>query len=319
MFLWVIKWLSQVKACLALLNVARVLAVALCVSLSGLAHAELKISGSDTLESYFQDAVSQFTRGVSPAIPVSASYKGTGAGFRDLCDGRVGIAPASAQIDTESAKRCADNRVAYVEMPLAFDAIVVIAHPSRAAAGELSMAELKAIFHPENAGKVTRWSQVRANLPDTPITVVSLDPKSGTNAFFGSKVHGLRGFVRPDAKISADHNEVIRMVANDPNAIGFVSLGVLSESKAAVWRVPMNFGNGPVVPSKEAVLNGSYGTFSRVLYVYVSKAALAERDSHTLQFSTWLMERGAKLATYEGLIPLIEQNYQDNLRKLSGR
>lgn len=319
MAVWIAKWQRIARSCLLHLNAERLLVVALCITYSGLAQAELKVSGSDTLESYFQNALSQFARGSSPAIPVSAVYKGTGAGLRDLCDGRAGIVPASAQIDADTAKRCADSRIAYHEMPLGFDAIVVIAHPSRAAVGELSMSELKAIFHPESAGKVVRWSQVRATLPDSPLTVVSLDPKSGTNAFFGSKVHGLRGFVRADAKVSADHQEVMRIVASDPNAIGFVSLGAMSESKAAVWRVPVNFGSGPVVPSKDAVLNGTYSTFSRLLYVYVSKAALAERDGHTLQFSTWLMEHAAKLAAYEGFVPLIEQNYQDNLRKITSR
>jgi ABC-type phosphate transport system substrate-binding protein len=111
------------------------------------------------------------------------------------------------------------------------------------------MDELKAIFSAENTGKVVRWSQVRANIPDSPLTVVSLDPRSGTTAFFTGTVTGLRGFVRPDAKVTANHADVIRMVAADPNAIGFVSMGALAESKAAVWRVPLNFGHGPVLPA----------------------------------------------------------------------
>lgn len=108
-------------------------------------------------------------------------------------------------------------------------------------------------------------------------------------------------------------------MAADPNAIGFVSMGALADSKAAVWKVPVNFGKGPVVASKETVLNDSYATFSRPLYVYVAKSALAEKDGQTLAFMTWLIERAAKLASYEGLIPLIDANHADNLRKLTAK
>jgi phosphate transport system substrate-binding protein len=283
------------------------------------AQADLKISGSDTLESLFQNALNQFARGPGGGVPVTAQYKGSTLGLRDLCEGRANIAPASSRIDDSMVLRCQQSGIGYVELPLAFDAVVVIAHPSRAAIGELTMAELKTIFSPDSAGKITRWSQVRANQADTPLNVVSLDPKSGTNAMFGAKVHGLRGFVRQDAKVSDDHASVIRSVAADPSAIGFVSLGALGESKAAVWRVPINFGKGAVAASREAILNDSYGPFSRVLYIYASKPGLAAADGHSKAFLAWLMERGSRLATYEGFVPLVEQNYQDNVKLLNSK
>lgn len=68
-----------------------------------------------------------------------------------------------------------------------------------------------------------------------------------------------------------------------------------------------------------SVLNDTYGSLARPLYVYVTKSALAEKDGHTLGFVTWLMERASKLAAYEGFIPLIDANYADGLRKLSAK
>ena len=280
------------------------------------ARADIRISGSDTLEPYFQDASSQFARSDGAGVPITASYKGSIAGLKDLCLGLATISPSSTKIDAAISQQCADRHIGVVELPLAFDAIVVIANPHLASAGELSLAELKAIFTPENAGKVVRWSQVRPSLADAPLTVISLDPKSGTNAFFSSQVVGMKGFVRPDAKVTADHAEVIRRVAAEPGAIGFVSMGALAESKAAVWKVPVNFGHGPVVASRDTVLNGSYATLSRLLYVYASKAGLSDKDGQSQKFLRWLMERGSKLATYENFVPLIEQDYQDNTRRI---
>jgi phosphate transport system substrate-binding protein len=296
-----------------------VLGACMALLLSTAGHAgvgELRISGSDTLEPFFQDALSQYGRGAAASFKVSQSYKGTGTGFRDLCEGRADIGPASTPIDPENARRCQSNGIELLEFPLAFDAVVVVANPALAAMGELKLEELKALLHPESSGKVQRWSQVRSNLPDRPITVVSLDPRSGTVAFVTQKLHGLRGFIRSDAKTSADHAEVLRLVAADPGAIGYVSLGALAESKAAVWRVPVNFGKGPVVPSREAMLNDSYGPLSRLLYVYINKKALVAKDDPTRDFGRWLFERCGKLAQYEGFVPLIERNYDDNLRKL---
>jgi phosphate transport system substrate-binding protein len=278
--------------------------------------AELRVSGSDTLESFFQNALSQYGRAAGAEFKVTQAYKGTTAGFRDLCEGRADITPASASIDADSARRCQSSGIELVELPLAFDAVVIVANPARAGAGELSLNELKTIFHPDSAGKVQRWGQVRMGLPEAPLNVVSLDPRSGTVAFMTQRLHGLRSYIRTDAKATTQHSEVLRQVAADPGAIGYVSLAAVTESRAAVWRVPVNFGSGPVVPSRETVLNDAYAPFSRLLYLYANKKALAAKDSPAREFTRWLLERGAKLAAYEGFVPLVERNYQDGLRKI---
>jgi len=278
------------------------------------AFAQLKISGSETLEPLFQDALNQFARGDGAGISVSASYKGSSVGWTELCAKQVAIAPSSVKMEAKAAARCQEDHVALVELPIAFDAVVVIANPRLAALGSLSGDELKNIFAVQGNGAAMRWSQVRPNMPDSPMSVVSLDPHSGTTKFFTAQITGMAGFVRPDAKTTANNADVIRMVAADPNAIGFVSMGALAESSAAVWRVPVNFGRGPVVASRESVLDGSYSKLSRLLYVYASTAALGEKDSPSRKFLAWMMDHGAKLASYENFVPLIDRNYQDNAR-----
>ncbi len=285
----------------------------------GTASAQLKISGSDTLESFFQAGLAQYARGPGAGVAVKAEYKGTGQGFKDLCEGRASIVPASSKLEGDALRRCQSAQVNVVELPIAWGAVVVIAHPSHAAMGEITMAELKAIFDPASAGKVTSWAQVRAGQADTPLHVVSLDPNSGTTTFFGSKVHGMKNFVRADAKVTSNHNDLLKIVASDPSAISFVGLAALSDSKAAVWRVPVNFGSGPVVAGKTSILNGTYGPLSRLLYVYADKAALAEKDKQTLNFTTWLLEHASRLAQYEGFVPLIDENYADGVRRLTAK
>jgi phosphate transport system substrate-binding protein len=289
---------------------------ALLWSFSGGARADLRISGSDTLQPYFQDALAQFSRGDGAGIPVKASYKGSLAGMKDLCSGQATIVPSSSRMAAATSRLCRDAGIAYVELPIAFDAVVVIANPRLAARRELGMNDLKAIFSADSAGKIVRWQQLRPGFPESSLSVVSLDPRSGTTGFFSDKVTGMSGFVRPDAKVTSDHAALIAMVAADPGAVGFVSMGALAESKAAVWRVPVNFGRGPVAASADTVLNGRYAPLSRLLYIYVSKASLADRDGQAKKFLRWVMDRGAKLAVYENFVPLIDSDYRNNAQAL---
>jgi phosphate transport system substrate-binding protein len=285
--------------------------------LASAASADVRVSGADTLESFFNEVLAQYSRGPGANVPATASYKGTTAGLRDLCGGRANVAPASSRFDLDIARRCEQAGLQKVELPLALDAVAVITHPSRAPVGEFSMAELKTLFAPESAGKVTRWNQVRPGLPDAPLVVVSLDPRSGTAAFFGAAVHGARGFVRSDAKVTADHAEVIRLVAADPNAVGFVSLGALTKARAAVWKAPINFGKGPVTASRETMAaGGAYASLARTLYAYTTVQALTAPDGHVLAFSKLLLERAPALATQEGFLPLTDQDYRDALLKV---
>src|SRR4051812_2379173 len=151
-------------------RVAPLIAATLLCAFSSMAFADLRISGSDTLELYFQDALNQFERGDGAGIPVTASYKGSQVGLTDLCTHQALIAPSSAKMDAKSASLCAEQGVTPVELPIAFDAIVVIANPHLASMGELSLSELKTIFSAESAGKIVRWSQVRASMPDSPLS-----------------------------------------------------------------------------------------------------------------------------------------------------
>ena len=73
---------------------------------SSMASAELKIAGSDTLEPYFQNALSQYARGLGAGVQVKADYKGTTQGFRELCEGRATIVPASSKLEGDALARC---------------------------------------------------------------------------------------------------------------------------------------------------------------------------------------------------------------------
>lgn len=80
--------------------------IAASILFSGSALAEIKVSGSDTLESYFHNALSQYARGPGTGVPSKSEFKGTSAGFKDLCEGRVSIAAASTKLEGDALAAC---------------------------------------------------------------------------------------------------------------------------------------------------------------------------------------------------------------------
>ena len=62
------------------------------------ARANIRISRSDTLEPYFQDALSEFTLSDGAGVPVTESYDGSIAGLKDLCLGLATISPSSTKL-----------------------------------------------------------------------------------------------------------------------------------------------------------------------------------------------------------------------------
>jgi phosphate transport system substrate-binding protein len=280
--------------------------------MSTLAHAEIRISGSDTEENLITTAVAQYQRGSKSDI--KAEFKGTSIGFKDLCRGAADIVPASSKIQADQAKVCADKKISYIELPIAYDAVAVIVNKSNNWANDLTMAELKTIFHTESFGKITRWNQVRIAYNDAPLKIVSPDTKSGTTMFFTERVNAMRGFLRGDSTIFSDHGKIIDAVSEDINAIGFVSFGALVEHKANVRPVPVNFGKGAVIPDASSVLSGAYEPLTRLLYVYIAQSALAKPE--VTAFASYLFENGDRYARFSGFVPLAASSYISSVRHI---
>ncbi|AEK64182.1 Phosphate ABC transporter, periplasmic phosphate-binding protein pstS [Collimonas fungivorans Ter331] len=280
--------------------------------MSTLAQADVRISGSDTEENLITTAVTQYQRGSKSDI--KAEFKGTSVGFKDLCKGAADIVPASNKIQADQAKACADKKISYLELPIAYDAVAVIVNKANNWTNDLTMAELKSIFHPESYGKVTHWNQVRMAYSDAPLKIVSPDTKSGTTMFFTERVNAMRGFLRGDTTIFSDHGKIIDAVSEDVNAIGFVSLGALVERKSNVRPVPINFGKGAVIPDASSVLSEAYGPLTRLLYVYIAQSALAKPE--VTAFASYLFENGDRYARFSGFVPLTAAGYINNLRRI---
>lgn len=104
--------------------------------------------------------------------------------------------------------------------PIAQDLIVLIVHPDNPVT-DLSLADIQAIFQ----GRIVNWAAVGGE-PAT-ITVISREPGSATRLAFSRTALGDRR-ITLNARLATSSNAVLQIVQDDPWAIGYVSLGLLS-------------------------------------------------------------------------------------------
>ncbi len=161
---------------------------------------------------------------------VSISLKETGstAGFRDLCSGRVAISNASRPINTKELKACAAKGIRFIEVPLAFDALSVVVHPSNTWAKAMSTQQLSLLWNRNAQGRINRWNQVNPTWPNRPIKLCGAGGDSGTFDYFNKAINGDEDNSRRDYTASEDDNVVVNCVARNPQALGYLGYGWFS-------------------------------------------------------------------------------------------
>ncbi|MFN7003848.1 MAG: substrate-binding domain-containing protein, partial [Roseinatronobacter sp.] len=85
--------------------------------------AAIKVDGSSTVYPITQEAVRR------TGAQVDNRFSGTSDGFRRFCAGETQINNASRPINADEIEACAATGIAYVELPIAFDALAVVVHP----------------------------------------------------------------------------------------------------------------------------------------------------------------------------------------------
>ena len=131
-------------------------------------------------------------------------------------------------------------------MPIALDGIAIVVHPQNHVEG-LTMLQLRDIFF----GKIWDWRDVGGRAGD--ITVVSREGGSGTRLVFEELVMAGKR-VTPMAVVMPSSQAVVEYVAEHPQAIGYVSMGYLSD-QVKVLKIE------GVIPTPDNVRSGNYHLF----------------------------------------------------------
>ncbi|WP_319522630.1 phosphate ABC transporter substrate-binding protein [uncultured Desulfosarcina sp.] len=241
--------------------------------------ATIKISGGTAHIPVMKEAAKQVMQRFSD-VRITIAGGGSGVGIKQVGEGLVDIG--------NSGRKPTDDEIAKYDLKMfkwAIDGVGLVVNPKNPVAS-LTTAQAKAIF----AGSIDNWKALGG--ADKAINLYTRDTASGTREVFWKKALG-KGEISAKANVVVSNGAMKAAVANDPYAIGYVSVGHMDES---VQPVALD----GVTPTLETVKSGEY-KIARGLYSNTK----GEPSGLTKTFIDFLFsETGQGFAAAKGFIPV---------------
>lgn len=278
------------------------------------ARAIVMIDGSSTVYPITEAVAEDFQAMKKGEIRVTVGISGTGGGFKKFCRAEIDIANASRPIQKAEMEACKAASVEYIELPVAFDALTIAINPKNTWSKTITVAELKTMWEPSAQGKITKWNQINPSWPDEKIKLYGAGADSGTFDYFTEAIVGKAKSSRGDFTASEDDNVLVQGIASDKYSLGFFGFAYYIENQKKVSAAAVDNGKGGVIPSAEAVENGSYQPLSRPIFVYVNAQALDKPEVR--EFINFYMKNAPTLVQEVKFFPLPAEVYQLNFDHL---
>jgi phosphate transport system substrate-binding protein len=271
----------------------------------------IKVDGSSTVYPITEAVAEEFQKKNSK-VRVTVGISGTGGGFKKFCNGETDISDASRPIKLSEVEQCSDNRIGYIELPVAYDGLAVLVNPKNTWVDTMTVKELKKLWEPAAQKKITRWSQIRAGWPNEEIHLFGPGVDSGTYDYFTDATVGKEHSSRGDYTSSEDDNVLVHGISSDRLALGFFGLAYYEENKDKMKLLGIDDendknGKGPILPSQQTVKDGTYQPLSRPLFIYISTKALIRPE--VKDFVKFYLKEAGPLVTEVGYISLPDKAY----------
>ncbi len=284
-----------------------------------IAGGEVFISGSSTVEP-IAVLVAELADSLSGGeLAVSVEGPGTGDGFAKFCEGEADISNASRPIKDEEAQLCADAGIEFVELAVAIDGLTVATSIANTAVPCLDVPALYALLGPESEGfgnwsdaipLATELESTTVDLPDAPLDITGPGVESGT---YDSLVEFVAKSIaedreqevkfRSDYTQSANDNLIIEGIEASDTSLGWVGFAFYEVEKDRMNAIAIDAGDGCVAPTTETIADGTY-PFSRTLYIYVSKNAMADNPAVASFVDIFLSDDGIAQVSEAGYVQL---------------
>jgi phosphate transport system substrate-binding protein len=273
---------------------------------------EVKIDGSSTVYP-IMEAVSEEYQMIQPDVEVSVGLSGTGGGFKAFIAGETDLSNASRPIKDEEKAQLEEKGIEFTELKLAYDGLSVLVNKENTWVDHLTIDELKKMWIEDGTEK--KWSDIRADWPEEKIKFYSPGTDSGTFDYFDEVILDGAPIVEK-ATLSEDDNILVQGISGEKNGIGYMGYAYYLENKDKMKVVPIDGGNGPVVPDNKTIESGEYSPLSRPLFTYVKNDSVKRPEVY--DYVKFTLENAAELSEEVGYVRLPQQEYDNDLELLEG-
>jgi len=254
--------------------VVLVLALSLLSACSNRNEAGIIVAGSTSVQPYAEVLAEEYMI-LHPDAVIDIQGGGSSAGIMAAQSGTSNLGMSSRVLKDE------EKSLWYVE--IARDGLAVITNPANPIQS-LTLDQISDIY----SAKITDWSQLGGT--KAKIHIITREDGSGTRDAFVNLVMG-ESNITPRAIVQDSNGAVRQLVADDPNAIGYISLGLVDETVQALQL-------DGVEATRDNVMNGSYNLSRPFLFV-----AQVEPTGQTREFLDYVLsEEGQQILINEGLI-----------------
>jgi phosphate transport system substrate-binding protein len=252
-------------------------------------NTDIALAGSTSVEPFAERLAELYiaklkAAGSKSGLEINVQGGGSSAGIRAVQNG-------ICQIGMSSRSLTPDEKGLH-EIPIALDGIVIITNRANRVQG-LSLGQARAIF----AGRMKNWKELGGR-PHS-ITVISREDGSGTRASFEEKVMVGEAKepepVSTDALVQDSNGAVREIVADDPDAIGYISFGLVDDRVRALAL-------DGVTPSEVSIRLGTYPVTRKFLFLTVREPA-----GRVAQFIDYVLSpEGQQVLVEEGLVQVTQ-------------
>ncbi len=242
----------------------------------------ITVNGSTSVESFFKETLAPQ---IKTDLGYEVEYQATGSsdGIQAAIDGTADFGTASRDLSADEASQLSQEVLAY-------DGIALVVNKDNPVT-EISSSDASKIF----TGEITNWSEVGGD--DADIVVVSREDGSGTRTAI-EELLGFEGSLVDGATIADGNGNVASTVAENPNAIGYVSFTTMDDNMDTITGLMVD----GVAPTALDVVNKTYPLARPFLLVY-KEENLSDSGRELLD---WIESTGRTLAPDAGLVEATE-------------
>ncbi|HOF58066.1 MAG TPA: phosphate ABC transporter substrate-binding protein [Syntrophorhabdaceae bacterium] len=214
-----------------------------------------------------------------PEFIIDVQGGGSTAGIQACMNNTVNIGMSSRQLK--------EAEMVLNEIVICYDGVIIVAHPQNPIK-DLSLKQVRDIFN----GKIKNWKDL--GWVNRRIDAVSREEGSGTRGSFEELVMGSED-IDDGIMVQDSNGSVKEVIATDPYAIGYISLGLVDSNVKAI-------SVDGIEPNLKNIKNKKYKVIRP--FIFLSKERLQE-DSKT--FVDYVLSNdGQKILIKEGLISIYD-------------